>query len=372
MTILLFIIILSVLIVVHELGHMLTAKKLGVRVEEFALGFGPKLFSRKIDGTDYRICAIPLGGYVKMAGDEREKCKGLGDEYFSKSCGYRALIILLGPVVNYILAYLCFVIVFMVGYLNMDKMMKEVPATIGRVMASSPAEKAGIKPGDTIWMINGKTISNWDEMQTAIEASQGKSMEVIVGRGGVDQVVMHVTPDVSSSKDIFGKSRPVGRIGVQAPDVKAIDQKYVERYGLFGALRRGAEELWSVTSLTYSALWKISIGRMSAKEGMTGLIGIFMIIKFAAGIGFAFLLHIVGVLSASLAIFNLLPLVPLDGGHLALIGLEKLRRRPLSVKVDELIGKVGFALIIALAVFVFYLDFERIGLIDRVMQLFIK
>ena len=371
MTILLFIIILSFLILVHEGGHFLTAKKLGVKVEEFSLGFGPKLYSRVIDGTDYRVCAIPLGGYVKMAGDERDKCKGAAEEYFSKPLGHRALIVLMGPVVNYFVAYLCFVVVFMVGFLDMDKAMKALPARIGNIMAGSPAAKAGIAPGDVVLRIDGKAIGNWDQMQTTIMASQGRSLEVVVGRSGAERSIA-VRPETTAQKDLFGKTQSVSRIGVQPAEVKEFDKKNIERYALPGAMKRAAKELGRVTTQTYIALGQIVTGQKSAREGVTGLIGIFFIIKFAAGVGFAFLLHIVGVLSASLAIFNLLPLIPLDGGHLALIGLEKVRQRPLSAKTDEIIGKVGFALIITLAVFVFYLDFERIGLIDKVMHLFIR
>ncbi|NTV29447.1 MAG: hypothetical protein HGA80_05140, partial [Candidatus Omnitrophica bacterium] len=216
-------------------------------------------------------------------------------------------------------------------------------------------------------------ISNWDEMQIMIIDSYGKTLEFKLENNGAERTVL-VSPELVSDKDIFGKSKKIGRIGVQPVpvDVKNVDKANVERYGLIGALKRSAKEMWYVTSQTYIALWDMVTGRKSAKEGVTGLIGIFFIIKFATGLGFAYLLHIVGVLSASLAIFNLLPLIPLDGGHLALLGLEKVRRRPLPVKVDDLINKVGFGLIIALAIFVFYVDFERIGLIDKITHLFVK
>ena len=114
MIILLFIVILSILIVVHEAGHFLMARRVGVKVEQFSLGFGPKVCSMTFAGTQYCLCAVTLGGYVKMAGEERALCKGNSDEYFAKSPGHRALIVLMGPVVNYLLAYLCFVAVFMI------------------------------------------------------------------------------------------------------------------------------------------------------------------------------------------------------------------------------------------------------------------
>ena len=141
----------------------------------------------------------------------------------------------------------------------------------------------------------------------------------------------------------------------------------VTRYGFFESFGKAGEELWSITVKTYSALYEMAIGARSPKEAM-GIVGMFFVIKFALTIGFAFVLHIVGIISASLAIFNLLPIIPLDGGHLFLIGLEKLRGKALSMKTDQFIAKAGFTLIIMLALFVFYSDFERIGLIDKIRE----
>ena len=347
------------------------AKKLGVKVEQFALGFGPKLLSREIGGTEYRLCAIPLGGYVKMAGDERGQCKGAADEYFSKSLGHRSLIVLMGPVVNYLLAYVCFSLVFMIGYIDLDATQKAVPATIGRVQSSSPAEKAGFMTDDKVEKIEGAIINNWSEMQNLIVNSGTKTLHVLVTRHGLS-VPVTVTPQILKAKDIFGREHNVSRIGIEPQKISSADKLVVRRYGPIESLGRGGKELIDITTKTYSALWEIVTGQRSAKEGMTGLIGIFFIIKFAAAVGFSFLLHVIGVISASLAIFNLLPIIPLDGGHLFLIWLERLRGRALSTKVDDVVAKAGFGVIIALAVFVFYADFERIGLIDKVMHLFIR
>ena len=141
----------------------------------------------------------------------------------------------------------------------------------------------------------------------------------------------------------------------------------VTRYGFFESMVKAGEELWNITVKTYAALYEMAIGARSPKEAM-GIIGMFFVIKFALTIGFSFVLHIVGIISASLAIFNLLPVIPLDGGHLFLIGLEKLRGRALSLKTDQFIANAGFTLIIMLALFVFYSDFERIGLIDKIRE----
>src|SRR5580698_6867796 len=145
LSLIIFVFILSILILVHEWGHFITARKCGVKVEQFALGFGPKLFGWMHDGTEFCLCAIPLGGFVKMAGDEREKCSGNSDEYFSKSAGQRALIILMGPVVNLILAYVCFWFVFMIGYVDMDLSSQKLAPVVGQVLEHSPADLAGLK-----------------------------------------------------------------------------------------------------------------------------------------------------------------------------------------------------------------------------------
>jgi regulator of sigma E protease len=369
MTFILFILILSILILVHEAGHFLMAKKLGVKVDEFSLGFGKKLYSRVINGTEYRLCAIPLGGYVKMAGDERSQCKGKSDEYYSKPLGHRSLIILMGPIVNYLLAYVCFSLVFMVGYIDLEATQKAVPAVVGRVQPSSPAEKAGFQAGDKIVGINNITISNWSDMQEIIASAGTAELHVLAVRKQTGYV-LDVTPQVHKVKDLFGRERNVSRIGIEAEKLASADKLVVKRYKPIEALGKGGAELAEITVKTYAALWEIVTGQRSAKEGMTGLIGIFFIIKFAAAIGFSFLLHVIGVISASLAIFNLLPVIPLDGGHLFLIGLEKVRGRALSPKADDIIAKAGLALIIALAVFVFYVDFERIGLFDKFTHFF--
>ncbi len=369
MTFLIFAFVLGLLIIVHEAGHFFMARRLGVRVEEFAFGFGPKLFGWKKGDTDFRVCAIPLGGYVKMLGDEKSQCQGARDEYFSQPPGHRALIILMGPVVNYLLAYLCFVVVFWIGAIDLDASAKAVPARVDKVMAGSPAMQAGVLSGDVVAAIDGKNVANWAEMQEVVMASRGRTLGISVSRSG-HEVKLAVTPRFETTKDIFGKEHQVSRIGIQPKQFDKGDNLVVRRYGFFEAFVKGGEELVAITVKTYLSLWEIVTGQRSAREGMTGLIGIFFIVQFAAGVGFSFLLHIVGVISASLALFNVLPLIPLDGGHLALLGLEKARGRGLSARTEDVVSKAGFGLIIALALFVFYLDFERIGLIDKIVGFF--
>ena len=366
MPLIIFILILSLLILVHEWGHFITAKKCGVKIEQFALGFGPKLLSRTHDGTEFCLCAIPLGGFVKMAGDERAKCLGSSDEYFTKSAGQRALIILMGPVVNLILAYACFWVVFMTGYVDMDLSTKNTAPLIGKVMESSPAWQAGLKSGDRILSVNGKAIEHWQQLQDSVSNSTVNRLILNVRRG-TNKISIAVIPQERDQRDLFGRLHKTRFMGVGPIPIDNAKDIVVTRYGFFESMVKAGEELWNITVKTYVALYEMAIGARSPKEAM-GIIGMFFVIKFALTIGFSFVLHIIGIISASLAIFNLLPVIPLDGGHLFLIGLEKLRGKALSIKTDQFIAQAGFTLIIMLALFVFYSDFERIGLIDKIRE----
>ncbi|MBF0571518.1 MAG: site-2 protease family protein [Candidatus Omnitrophica bacterium] len=368
MSLIVFIFILSLLILVHEWGHFIIAKKCGVKIEQFALGFGPKLLGWEHDGCQFCLCAVPLGGFVKMAGDEREKCSGSRDEYFSKPAGQRALIILMGPVVNLILAYACFWIMFMIGYVDIDLSSQRVSPVVGQVLEHSPAQEAGLKLGDRILKINGFAIDHWSQLQDLVSNSTSNRLTLTIERANHD-ITIGITAQETDNQDIFGRLHKVRRIGVGPIPINNTKDVIVMRYGFLESFVKAGEELRNISVKTYEALYEMAIGARSPKEAM-GIIGMFFVIKFALTIGFSFLLHIVGILSASLAIFNLLPVMPLDGGHLFLICLEKLRGRALSVKADQFIAKAGFALIIMLALFVFYSDFERIGLIDKIIKLF--
>ena len=368
MTIIVFLIILSILVLVHEWGHFITARKCGVKVEQFSLGFGPKLYSRVHDETEFCLCAIPLGGYVKMSGDEREKCKGSKDEYLSKSVGERALIVLMGPVVNVVLAFVCFWLVFMIGFVDMEASAQRVSPFVGQVIENSPAQKAGLKTGDKILTIDGVMINHWPDLQDYVSTSTTPELAVVLERNH-EQVNLSIVPKEEKQKDIFGREHNTRRIGVGPVQIKDNSDVVIVRYGPIGALKRAFEEILDISGKTYKALYEMCIGLRSPKEAM-GIVGMFFVIKFALTVSFSFLLHIVGVISLSLAIFNLLPLIPLDGGHLLLLAIEKIRGKALSKKTDVTITRVGFGLIMTLALFVFYVDFERIGVIEKILHIF--
>ncbi len=359
MSVLIFLIVLSVLILVHEWGHFITAKSVGVKVEKFALGFGPKLFSFRHDGTEFMVCAIPLGGFVKMCGDERGECKGAPEEYFSQPVGYRARIVVMGPVVNYVLAYICLCLVFIFGY-------PALAPQVGEILEGYPAQTAGLKKGDTIIRIDAKNIQSWEDVQKYISKSTSPQLNIIFLRDG-QKMERTVIPKEQRSENIFGQKEKVRRIGIQ-PEDKVVTLKY----GVVESLVKSAANLWEITTMTYKALYRMVTGAVSIKDmtgpaGPTGLIGLFYIIRKAAEVGFTYLLYVVGVISASLAIFNVLPLPVLDGGHLVLLGIEKIRGKSLSSKTEETIARIGISFIICLALFVFYLDFVRFGWIDKIM-----
>ncbi len=352
--IIIFLIVLSVLIVVHEWGHFITAKKLGVKVERFAIGFGPKLYSRIMDGTEFAVCAIPLGGYVKMAGDERLTYQGRKEEFFSKPPGHRALIVLNGPVVNFILAYVALVFVFVLGY-------PDLAPKIGEVLKDYPAVQAGLKQGDIIKKIDGMNVETWSDVQKLISDSKSPQLNFAITRDGQDLDKI-ITPRRESRKNIFGQTKEIPLVGI-APEEEVV----VFRYPFHEAFGRAWGKLGEITFLTYKSIYFMITGSMSAKDSMTGPIGIYYIVTTAAAMGFSHLLYIVGIISASLAIFNLLPIIPLDGGHLFLLAIEKIRGKALPEKVDEAIARFGFSLIIMLALFVFYSDFARFGLFEKII-----
>ncbi len=235
---------------------------------------------------------------------------------------------------------------------------------IGEVVEGYPAEVAGLQANDRIVQIDSTSIMGWKSLQKAILNSKGNEIAVKFVRDGREFTKL-ITPNIDIQKDEDGQEITKRKIGI-APQ-QELDLFY---FGFFDSILFAGEELMFITKLTYESLYRMVTGSMSAKESVTGPVGIFYIVKGAAASGVSHLLFILGVISASLAIFNLLPVIPLDGGHLFLFGIEKIRGRALSPKVDEYIARVGFSLIMLLALFVFYSDFARFGWFDTIGQWF--
>ncbi|MDD5166070.1 MAG: RIP metalloprotease RseP [Candidatus Omnitrophica bacterium] len=346
-TLLIFIIILSVLIVVHEFGHFIVAKKIGVKVEKFSLGFGPQLFKRKKDDTEYSVAAIPLGGYVKLAGDNLEEYKGNSDEYLSKPPGKRFWVIFFGPLLNYVLGFLCFWIIFFVGY-------PKLTAQVGGLLDGFGAKDAGVQVNDKIISVDGRKVAFWEDIQEIMKDKKAaQTVQLSILRQG-KEITLGVNIKEKKVDDLLGDKLNVGLLGI-TPSGDAI----VVKHGLFGAFSLGLNRTWFLTVMTYKALWRMVLAKISIREA-TGPLGIFFITGKVAQQGIVAVLNFVGLISVSLAIFNLLPLPVLDGGHILLLAIEKIRGKYLSLKAERIIMQIGFTFIITLAIIVTYNDLMRV------------
>lgn len=351
--------ILSILIVIHELGHFLVAKRLGIRVEKFALGFGPKLFSRKVGETEYLVCAILFGGFIKMAGDSAQEASGARDEFLSRSPGERAGIVFAGPMFNYILAFFSLWCVFYFGYPRLTN-------TIGELVAGMPAQKAGLQVGDKVVTVDGEPVPYWDDLIKRIHKAKGEALRLSVQRGD-KRLELEMTPEAKEVETLWGRKVEVGLIGI-----KPSEDIVLVRYGFFEALGRGTASLLKMTGQTFVAIFYIITGTLSFKESVTGPLGIFSMTSIAVKIGFSAVVHVIGILSMSLAIFNVLPLPVLDGGHIFLAGIEKLRGRRLAQRTEEIINNIGLSFLIILAVFISFNDLIRNGYWDKFVSMFVK
>lgn len=340
-------IIFSVLVVIHEFGHFIVAKRSGVKVEKFALGFGPALFKKKWQETDFLICLFPLGGYVKLAGDSRQECKGRSYEFLSKPTGIKAKIVFAGPLFNYLLALVIFCIIAWVGFPYLD-------AVVGSVLEDYPAETAGVEEGDRVLAVNGKDVQHWADMAQLIYQANEKINLRIEREGEI--ISLDVPLRQKEIADDLGKKKNVSIIGIGASsEVKII------KYGFPQALIKGAQNLFKLTFLVIKGFIFMILGIIPFKDAVAGPIGIYYITSEMVKIGIVATLHLVAALSVSLAIINLFPIPVLDGGHLLFFFLEKLRGKPISEKVEENLTRASLGVLILLIAFVFCNDISRFG-----------
>ena len=346
--VLIFILILSLLIIVHEFGHFIAARRTGVRVEEFSLGFGPQLFVKKVGDTKYSLSLIPLGGYVKMAGDNLLECKGKSDEYFSKSPGKRFQIIFCGPLLNYILGFLFFWVIFFVGYPTLT-------TKVGGLIDGYGAKIAGIQVADKIIAVNGKEVSTWEDLQNQVQKNKtNDAIELWLIRNN-QKLKFNVAIKSKVLDNQLGEKKVLGIIGITP-----FDEVIEVRHGLLESAYLGLKKTIDLTVMTYKGIWRLASGKMSMRDSMTGPLGIFFITSQAAKLGIIAVAHLVAVLSVSLAVFNLFPLPILDGGHIFLLGLEKLRKKTLGIKAEQVVNNIGVSMMIMLALFVTYNDILRL------------
>ncbi|HHP7233127.1 MAG TPA: RIP metalloprotease RseP [Desulfobacterales bacterium] len=345
-----FVIVLGVLIFFHELGHFLVARLFGVGVEKFSLGFGPRIFGKKIGITDYRVSAIPLGGYVKMVGEEPDAeiaPERISLSFTHKSVWKKILIVAAGPFFNVLLAVLIFYGIFIVSG---NIVLKPV---IGEVQENSPAMTAGLQAGDVIQRINGQPVESWDAMAGLISESQGESLQVEVRREGESRQ-MNIQPELRKTTNIFGEEVPRYVIGITAAG-----EVYTQELGLFQSLIESVVQTYKIIELTVVSVIKIIEGTVSTKT-IGGPIMIAELAGQQAKQGALNLLFFIALISVNLAILNLLPIPVLDGGHLLFFFIELIIGRPVSIRVREVAQQAGMFVLILLMIFVFYNDLTRI------------
>jgi len=340
-------VIFSILIIIHELGHYIAAKRSGVRVERFALGFGPILFKRKGRETEFVVCAFPLGGYVKMAGDTREEHKGLKDEFLSKPLGIKSKIVFAGPLFNYLLALFVFCIIAFIGFPYPD-------SVVGSVLDDYPAQAAGVQEGDRVLAVDGKEVEHWLDMAEKIYQAEDMVNLSIQREGEI--ISLDIPLQQKEITDDFGKRKNVSVVGIgTSSQIKII------KYNFPQAIFIGFESLFKLTFLVFKGFLFMILGIIPFKEAVAGPVGIYYITSEVIKIGIVATLHLVAALSISLAIINLFPIPVLDGGHLFFFFLEKLRGKPISEKIENNLTRLGLSFLILLIAFIFYNDIVRFG-----------
>lgn len=349
-----FILVLGLLIFVHELGHFLFAKLFGVRVLKFSLGFGPKIAGKVIGETEYVISAFPLGGFVKMFGENLDEQQISAEDqkgsFVHKPVWQRFMVVLAGPLFNLLFALLLFFLVFtFVGIPT------SVDTTrIGKVNDKSPAAMAGVQKDDVIVSIDKKETHGWIDVLEAVKNSQGKPIQMVVDRSGA-MVNLEMVPAIDAVKNIFGEEvEQRYMIGI----MKADELTY-EKSNIIGAAQSACRQTWMYMSLTVMGFVKI-IQRVVPASEMGGPILIAQIAGEQMKAGWMNFIYFMSLLSVNLGILNLLPIPVLDGGHLVFLTIEGLRRKPMNERAQIVAQQVGIGLLGSLMIFVFYNDIVRL------------
>jgi len=353
MTIIYAVFLLGVLIFVHELGHFIFAKMLGVKVLKFSLGFGPTVVGKTYGETEYVVSAVPLGGYVKMLGqedipkEEEQVPEAEKDRAFNfQPVWKRFIIVLAGPLFNLIFAALVFFAVFLGG---VPYLLPEV----GEVTADSPAFRAGLTKGDDIMEINGVSVKRWEDMTSIIHESPGKELRMKISRGQ-SSFDISITPQKKVIKDIFGQNREVGLIGITPSGKTGVKQELFP-----GALKLAVAKTWELSVLTIVFIVKL-LQHVVPADTIGGPIMIFDMAGKQAAQGAMNYFTFMAVISINLGVMNILPIPMLDGGHLLFMGIECARGKPLNEKALITAQRVGLALLVALMVFALYNDVLRL------------
>lgn len=335
--------VLGILVLVHELGHFITAKKLNVKVDIFSIGMGPKVFGFTRGETEYRFSAIPIGGYVKMAGEDieellKEDPSAKKDDdprsFYNQSKLRRSLIIVAGSLANILLGIIIFLMIFITG-------VPTLTTKIGIVQENSPAARAGIKPDDRITAIDNKGLWKWEEMTKIIQESAGKKLLLTIERDG-SKIESEIIPEAR-------EGTKAGMIGISSA------YEFIkERFDPAKAIGKAFTQAWMIGSGIIKGIYLMLTGKIQAE--IAGPLGIIKITGEQAKQGFLNLMFFTALLGINLGTINLFPILPLDGGYLLVMLIEKIKGSPVKLKHQLVAQQIGWALLLFLLFFASYSD----------------
>lgn len=364
-----FVVVLTIIVFVHELGHYWVARRCGVRVEVFSIGFGRELFGwNDRNGTRWKISAIPLGGYVKFFGDadaasgaDNSAIASMDDadrkvSFHHQGLAARSAIVAAGPVANFIFAILIYAGLFsLVGQ-------PFTPPVVGSVVEGGAAEAAGLQPGDRILSADGTGIQRFEELRAFVGLRAQTPIDFRILRDG-QEVDITVVPQRVDVADGLGGTQRVGQIGIRTSGVEFVQHDPAT------AVVQAVRETWLVVANTFTYLGRIVSGRESGDQ-LSGPLGIAKMSGDVAKASWLGLVSLMATLSVAIGLINLFPVPMLDGGHLLFYGVEALRGRPLGERAQEYGFRIGFALVLSLFLFATWNDLNRLPVFNFLTGLF--
>lgn len=331
MNIIIAILIFTFLVLIHELGHFLTAKILGVRAYELSIGMGPKIFGKKYKDTEYTLRAIPFGAYVRF-GDDEDSLFEEGDNFMNQSPWDRIKIIFMGPLVNIATALILMIlVVFMTG----------VPVNkVGTLAPDMPAIQAGMQEGDSIVEIEGMKTKSWNDVVKAIESNSDQVINVVVERNDNEVKSLEIIPVESEGKMM---------IGISPSFEKDLGQ----------SISSGTKATLNMSTMMIDVVKQLFTGKADI-DSFSGPVGIIAIVDDVASTGWVNLIYLTAVLSLNLGILNLLPIPALDGSKILIYGFEALSGKPMNKNLEMRLTMVGFAILMAFTIFITFKDIIRL------------
>lgn len=373
-----FVIVLSILVFVHEWGHYIIARLYGVRVETFSIGFGKEIFGwTDKAGTRWKISWVPMGGYVQMFGDS-DPTKGVQDgekkklltaaekkvAFYTQPVGKRAAIVLAGPAINFI-----FAIVVLTGMFALQGQ-PYTPPIAGSLLAGSPAEKSGIRPGDKIIEMDGVPITRFQDIALHTALSMNSKMNVkllrLVKKGvwAKTPVTLHITPEIVTEVDRFGFKSQRGRMGIRSPAGVFEMQPHTP----VSAFVAATKQVWDITANTLKAIGQMISGTRSADE-LGGILRIGAYAGDFAQQGAVSFIMFMALLSVNLGLINLFPIPMLDGGHLVFFAMEKIKGKPMGEQFQEYALRVGLVFLLGIMLFATWNDLVQLKIFAYVKNL---